>query len=155
MGKIDSRLKALGIVLPKPQEPKIAKILPFNLMGNLLIVSGQLPQWEGDVRFVGKVGREFSLDEGREAARLAALNVLAQTRAALGGDLDRVRRILKLGGFVNCTPEFREVAQVVNGASELMIDVFGDAGRHARTAIGAANMPLGVAVEIEAFIDVA
>ncbi|MEQ9177062.1 MAG: RidA family protein, partial [Alphaproteobacteria bacterium] len=125
MGKIDTRLTELGITLPQPQKAKIAKILGYAMTGNLLMISGQLPQWEGDIRFKGKVGQEFSLAEGQEAARLSALNVLGQAYKALDGDLDRVRRVVKVNGFVNCTPDFDEVAQVVNGASELIIDVFG------------------------------
>lgn len=153
--RIDTRLAELGISLPLPQQPRVARILPWTIAGELLFVSGQLPQWQGDVRYVGKLGVEFDLDQGREAARLSALNVLAQARAALDGDLDRIRRIVRLGGFVNCTADFTGVAQVVNGASELFLDVFGEAGAHARTAVGAANMPLGVAVEIEAIMQIA
>jgi len=149
-GGIAARLQALGIALPRPQAPQVARILPWCLAGELLFVSGQLPQWEGELRHVGKVGRDLDLDRARAAARLSALNVLAQARAALGGDLDRVRRFVKVGGYVNCTGDFLEVAQVVNAASELFIEVFGEPGTHARTAVGAANMPLGVAVEIEA-----
>ncbi|MCC7410855.1 MAG: RidA family protein [Gammaproteobacteria bacterium] len=153
--RIETRLAALGISLPLPQQPRVARILPWAIAGELLFVSGQLPQWQGDVRYVGKLGVEFDLDQGREAARLSALNVLAQARAALDGDLDRIRRIVRLGGFVNCTADFTGVAQVVNGASELFLDVFGEAGAHARTAVGAANMPMGVAVEIEAIMQIA
>lgn len=152
MGKIDRRLAELEIVLPAAQTPKVAKILPYAITGNLLLVSGQLPQWEGEVRFVGKVGKEFSIQDGQAAARLSALNVIAQAKKALG-DLDRIVRVVKLGAFVNCAPEIHEVAQVANGASELMIQVFGEIGHHGRTAVGAATMPLGVAVEIEAIFE--
>ncbi len=148
-GRIEQRLSTLGIELPEPQEPRVAKILGFRMANGLLLVSGQIPQWNGERRFIGKLGREFTTDEGREAARLSALNVLAVARRALDGDLDRVDMVMKLKGYVNATPDFTEIPQVVNGASELMIDVFGEAGRHARTAIGAAVMPFDVAIEIE------
>lgn len=154
-GRIEARLETLGVVLPCPQRPRVAKILPWCLSGDLLFVSGQLPQWEGELRYVGKVGRELDAEAGRAAARLSALNVLAQARAALEGDLDRVERFVKVGGFVNCDPGFTGVAEIVNAASELFLEVFGDAGAHARTAVGAANMPFGVAVEIDAVIRVA
>ncbi len=151
---VAARLARLDIVLPRPQAPRVARIRPWARTGNLLFVSGQLPQWEGDVRYVGKVGERYALAEGRAAARLSALNVLAQAAAALDGDLERVVQFVKVGGFVNCTAEFTEVAQVVNGASELFVDVFGERGAHARTAVGAANMPMGVAVEIEALVEI-
>ena len=154
-GRIDARLAELAITLPAPQAPRVAKIKGWSITGDLLYVSGMIPQWEGELPFVGKVGREFDVEQGRDAARLSALNVLAQAHAALEGDLDRVRQFVKVMGFVNCTPELTEVGAVVNGASELFIKVFGSAGEHARTAVGATTMPLGVAVEIEAVIEVA
>ena len=153
-GRIDARLEELGIILPQAQKPKVAKILPYTISGNLLFVSGQIPQWEGEVRYQGKVGKNLTLEEGREAARLSTLNILAHTRNALAGDLDRINRFLKVNGFVSVTEDFDEVAAVVNGASELLQEIFGDAGTHARIAIGAANMPIGVAVEIEAIIEI-
>jgi enamine deaminase RidA (YjgF/YER057c/UK114 family) len=148
-GRIDARLKQLGIELPEAHMAKVAKIEGFARLGNLLFISGQIPKWQGEMRFIGKVGREFSLAEGQAAARLSALNMLAQARLALDGDLDRIERIVKLNGFVNAMPDFTEIPQVVNGASELFIDVFGDAGRHARTAVGVAVMPFDVAIEVE------
>jgi len=151
--RIAARLAELGITLPAPQQPKVALILPWSISGNLLFVSGQLPQWEGEIRYAGKLGREFDLEQGREAARLSALNCLAQARHALEGKLDRIRRFIKLGGFVNCTEDFTQVAEVVNGASELIVDIWGEAGMHSRIAVGAANMPMGVAVEIEAICE--
>lgn len=149
-GQIDARLKELGIELPQPQQPKVAKILNTVISGGFLFVSGQITQWNGERRFVGKVGREFDLEEAQQAARLSALNVLAQARLALDGDLDRIARVVKLKGYVNAMPDFTAISAVVNGASELMIDVFGENGRHARTAIGAAVMPFDVAIEVEA-----
>lgn len=153
-GQIDQRLDELKIVIPQAWKPKIAKIKGSAIIGNILYVSGMLPQWEGDIRYIGKVGVEFSIEEGREAARLSALNVLAQARSALDGDLDRVKQIAKVSGFVNCAPEITEVAAVVNGASELFLEIFGERGAHARVAVGATTMPLGVAVEIEAIIEI-
>lgn len=153
-GRIEKKLTELNIQLPRAQKPNIAKILPYSFAGDLLFVSGQLPQWEGDVRYVGKLGVDLDLEKGREAARLSALNVLSQAKAALGGDLDRISRIVKVSGFVNCAPDFPGVAEVVNGASELFLHVFGGQGAHARVAVGATNMPLGVAVEIEAIIEI-
>lgn len=154
-GQIENRLRELGIRLPQPQAAKVAKILPAKRVGNLLFVSGQLPQWEGDIRFVGKLGKEFDLAKGQEAARLSALNVLAQAKKALDGDLDRVRQVVKVMGFVNAVPDFAPISEVVNGASDLFVQVFGEAGKHARTAIGAATMPFSVAIEVEAIFEIA
>jgi enamine deaminase RidA (YjgF/YER057c/UK114 family) len=149
-GRIEARLKELGIELPVPQEPRVAKILNTVIAGGFLFVSGQITQWNGERRFVGKVGREFDLAQGQAAARLSALNVLAQARKGLDGDLDRIERVVQLKGYVNCMPDFTEVSAVVNGASELMLEEFGDAGRHSRTALGVAVMPFDVAIEVEA-----
>jgi enamine deaminase RidA (YjgF/YER057c/UK114 family) len=149
-GNIDARLEELGIELPRPQQPRVAKILNAVIANGFLFVSGQITQWNGERKFLGKVGREFDLAQAQAAARLSALNVLAQARHALDGDLDRIERVVKLKGYINCTPDFTEISEVVNGASELMIEVFGEAGRHARTAIGVASMPFGVAIEVEA-----
>jgi enamine deaminase RidA (YjgF/YER057c/UK114 family) len=149
-GRIEARLKELGVELPVPQEPRVAKILNTVIANGFLFVSGQVTQWNGERRFVGKVGREFDLRQGQEAARLSALNVLAQAKKGLDGDLDRIERVIQLKGYVNCMPDFTDVSAVVNGASELMIDVFGDAGRHSRTALGVAVMPFDVAIEVEA-----
>ena len=149
-GNIDARLEELGIELPRPQQPRVAKILNAVIANGFLFVSGQITQWNGERKFLGKVGREFDLAQAQAAARLSALNVLAQARHALDGDLDRIERVVKLKGYINCTPDFTEISEVVNGASELMIEVFGEAGHHARTAIGAAVMPFDVAIEVEA-----
>ena len=151
---IKNRLAELGITLPKAQKPKVAKIKGWSIVGNTLYISGMIPQWEGDVRFIGKVGKDFSIEEGREAARLSALNVLAQAYEALDGNLDRIVQIAKVNGFVACSPEVTEVAAVVNGASELFLDIFGERGAHARVAVGVATMPIGVAVEIEAIMEI-
>ncbi len=149
-GRIDARLKELGIELPEARAPKVARIKGANIAGPFLYVSGQVPQWNGDLPFVGKVGRDFTVEQGAAAARLCALNVLAHARAALDGDLDRIVKVAKLKGYVNATEDLDMVGAVVNGASDLMVEVFGEAGQHARTVAGVTVMPLGVAIEVEA-----
>jgi enamine deaminase RidA (YjgF/YER057c/UK114 family) len=151
---VDTRLLELGIELPQPTRPKVAKILPTIIVDRLLFVSGMTPQWNGELRFIGKLGREFTLAEGQEAARLCTLNVLAQARDALEGDLSRISRVVNIKGYVNALPEFTAIPDVVNGASELLIDIFGDAGYHTRTAMGAAVMPFDVALEVEAIFEI-
>ena len=150
MGRIDTRLKELNIELPAAAIPKAAKIETVLIYRETLRVSGQLPMLDGDIKYVGHVGREQDIEGGQAAARLSALNVLAQAKHALDGDLDRIERVLNLRGFVSTIEGFAQVAQVVNGASELMHDVFGDAGKHTRTAVGVNSMPHNVTVEIEA-----
>lgn len=152
-GKVDERLAELKIELPDPATP-IANYIPAVRSGNLLFLSGQICQWNGERRFVGKLGAEISLEEGKEAARLCGLNLLAQAKRALGGDLDRVLRVVRLAGFVNAVPGFGDQPRVINGASDLMVDIFGEAGRHSRSAIGVGSLPGGVAVEIEAVLEV-
>ena len=147
-GQITTRLAELGIDLPEPSAPA-ANYVPYVVSGNLVFVSGQLPVWNGYFRFIGKVGGEISLEEGIEAARLCGINLIAQARDAAGGDLDRIKRVVKLGGFVNAGPDFTDHPKVINGASDLMADVFGEAGKHARFAVGAVSLPLGVAVEVD------
>ena len=150
MTKIEQRLSELGIVLPSVAVPKAAKIQTWMIYNGTLRVSGQLPSLDGSIQYIGHVGREQSLEAGQAAARLSALNVLAQAQYALDGDLDRIERVLNLRGFVATVEGFEQVAQVVNGASELMHDVFGECGKHTRTAVGVAAMPYNVTVEIEA-----
>jgi enamine deaminase RidA (YjgF/YER057c/UK114 family) len=152
-GTIEARLKELGIELPQPQAPW-ANYVPFTISGNLVFISGQICQWNGEHRFVGKLGAAIGMADGQAAARLCALNILAQLRVACGGDLDRVRRVLRLGGFVNCTPEFTDMPQVINGASDLMVEVFGDLGRHDRAAVGMSGLPGDLAVEVEATVEI-
>ncbi|MFV3073257.1 RidA family protein [Niveispirillum fermenti] len=153
-GRIDARLAELNIELPKAAVP-LAAYIPAVRTGNQLFISGQVPMWNGELRHVGKLGAGCSIEEGREAARLCALNIIAQARLALDGDLDRVVRVVKLVGFVNSTGDFNDQPKVINGASELMGEVFGDAGKHARSAVSAASLPFGVAVEVEAVLEVA
>ena len=152
-GKIEQRLAELKIELPNPAAP-VANYIPAVRAGSLLFLSGQICQWNGERRFVGKLGAEISLEQGKEAARLCGLNLLAQAKRALDGDLDRVLRVVRLGGFVNAVPGFADQPAVVNGASDLMVAVFGDAGRHARTAVGVGSLPGGVAVEVDAILEV-
>lgn len=148
-GRISSRLIELGIVLPSAPKP-VASYSPFVISGNSIIVSGQVPLDQGELRYRGKLGRDFDVAEGQAAARLCGLNILAQLDNALEGDLDRVTQIVRLGGFVNSAEDFSEQPQVINGASDLMLEVFGDNGRHARAAVGVNALPAGVAVEIDA-----
>ena len=152
-GRIDARLKELGLELPAPSTPG-ANYVPFVRAGMLVFLTGQLSQWNGERRFVGKLGREWTIDEGRQAARLCALNLIAHLKTAAGGDLDRVRRCVRLAGYVNSTPDFLAQSQVMNGASDVFLDVFGDAGRHARMAVGVAALPYDVAVEVEGVFEV-
>jgi len=152
-GRIEARLKELGIELPNASSPA-ANYVPFVRTGALLFLAGQVCQWNGERRFIGKLGRQFDVPQGQEAARLCGLNLIAQIRAALDGDLDRVVRVVRLGGFVNSADDFLEQPQVVNGASNLMVELFGDAGRHARTAVGVNVLPFDVAVEVEAIVEV-
>ena len=133
-GKIDARLKELGIELPAAAAPA-ANYVPFVQTGNLVFISGQGPMVGGKLEYQGRVGENLTLEDGVAAARLVGLNIIAQMKAACGGDLDRVVRVVKLGGFVNCTDDFTDQPKVVNGASDLMVEVFGDAGRHACFAV--------------------
>lgn len=152
-GRIDARLKELGITLPDAPAPA-ANYVPWARSGNLIFVAGQLPMEGGKPQFLGKLGREFQTDDGQKAARLCALNIVAQLRNALDGNLDRVRRIVRVGGFVATVPDFTDHPQVVNGASDTLVQIFGDAGKHARAAVGVASLPRGVAVEVEAVAEV-
>jgi len=152
--RVEDRLKALGIELPTPSKPG-ANYVPFVRAGNLIYLTGQLSQWNGERRFVGKLGRDFGVEEGQQAARLCALNLIAHLRTALDGDLDRVARCVRIAGFVNSTPDFLSQSQVVNGASDLFVQVFGEAGRHTRMAVGVAALPYDVAVEVEGLFEIA
>lgn len=147
-GRIDRRLAELAVELPQPSKPG-ANYVPFTRSGNLLFLTGQLSQWNGERRFIGKLGREFGIEEGRQAARLSALNLIAHLRQALEGDLDRMSRCLRLAGYVNALPSFTDHSKVIDGASDLFVDIFGERGRHARLAIGVAGLPYDVAVEVE------
>jgi enamine deaminase RidA (YjgF/YER057c/UK114 family) len=153
MGSIETRLKELGIELPEPSTPG-ANYVPFVHTGGLLFLTGQLSQWNGERRFIGQLGREFDVPEGQQAARLCALNLVAHLRAALEGDLDRVVRVVRVAGYVSSAPGFGGQSQVMNGASDLFVELFGQAGRHTRMAVGVSALPYGVAVEVEAVFEV-
>lgn len=153
MGRIAARLADLNIALPTPTTP-VANYVPYVIAGKLAFISGQVSIVNGAL-MKGRLGADVSLDDGIAAARACGVNLLAQLNHALGGDLDRVRRVVKLGGFVNCTPDFTDQPKVVNGASDLMVQVFGDAGRHARAAVGAPSLPMGAAVEIDGVFEIA
>ena len=153
-GTIDARLNELGIELPPASTPG-GNYVPFVQTGNLLFISGQVPMVDGKPAWIGHLGKDISIEEGAAAARVCALAILAQAKIALGGDLDRITQVVKLTGFVACTPNFKDPPKVVNGASDLFGEVFGDAGQHARAAVGMASLPSGVAVEVEAVFEVA
>ena len=152
-GEIEARLKALGLVLPEVKAT-VGSYVPYLHLGGQLFVSGQLPLKDGKIVVEGKLGADLDLSQGQEAARLCAINILAQAKAALGG-LDAVTRVVKVTGFVASTPDFKDQPQVINGASELFVEAFGDNGRHARAAVGMASLPLGAVVEVEAILEVA
>ena len=152
-GRIEARLKELGIVLPKPPAP-VASYVPYVVSGNLAFISGQISLRDGKLEYVGTVGKELSLEDGKEAAKLCALNCIAQVREACRGDLDRVKRCVKVTVFVNAVPGFDKHPEVANGASDFFVSVFGEAGRHARAAVGAGSLPRNVATEVEAVFEI-
>jgi len=153
-GEIDARLAELGIELPEAAAPA-ANYVPYVVSGNHVFVAGQITLHNGELKYQGKLGQDFSVDEGYQAARLCALNIIAQVKAACGGDLDRVQRIVRLGGFVNADGDFHDHPKVINGASDLMVEVFGDKGKHARAAVGCPALPLNVATEVDAIVEIA
>lgn len=150
---VEQRLAALGYVLPEPPTPA-ANYVPWVITGDLVHIAGQVPMRDGGFRWVGRLGAEYDADQGQVAAHEVALNLLSQVRAACGGDLDRVVRVVKLNGFVASTHDFWLQPRVIDAASRLMIQAFGDAGRHARSAVGVAALPFGVAVEIDGLFQI-
>lgn len=155
MSKIEERLAALGVSLPAPAAP-VANYVPFVISGSLLFISGQLPlgaDGKLDPAHIGKVGAKVSSEAGQAAARLCVTNILAQAKAALD-DLDKIARCVRLGGFINTAPGFSAIAPVMNGASDFLVEVLGDRGRHARSTVGVAELPLDSAVEIEALFEI-
>ena len=153
MSKVEERLKAIGIALPQPVAP-VANYVPYVRSGNLVTISGQISIAEnGGIK--GVVGVDVDLETAQAAARLCGINLLAQMKAACDGDLDRVVRVVKLGGFVQAGPDFIDIPKVINGCSDLMVEALGDAGRHARSAVGVYKLPLGFAVEVDAVVEIA
>lgn len=146
--KIDARLAELGITIPT-QAQAAGNYVGFVVVNDLVFLAGQVPVENGARKFIGKVGRDVTVEQAQQAARIAATNVLAHLKAACGGDLDRVLRCVRLTGYVNAADDFLEHPKVINGASDLMVEIFGEAGKHARSAVGAGSLPSGVAVEVE------
>lgn len=152
MSRIAARLEELKITLPTPSAP-VANYVPYTIAGNLVFISGQVSNSpNGLIR--GRLGADMTIEEGAKAAHACGVNLLAQLNAATGGDLDRLKRVVKLVGFVNCAPEFVDQPKVINGASDLMVSVFGDKGRHARAAVGAPSLPMGAAVEVDGVFEI-
>ncbi|HTR15883.1 MAG TPA: RidA family protein [Acetobacteraceae bacterium] len=151
--RIESRLATLGIILPEPATP-LANYVPYVVTGSLVVVSGQLPLINGKLGWTGKVGAAVPVEEARAAARQCLINVLAQLRAACGGDLEHVVRVVRLGGFIAAGPDFIQHAQVMNGASDLAVEVFGEAGRHARSTVGVPSLPADAPVEVEGLFEI-
>lgn len=151
-GKFDNKLEALGITLPNSPAPA-ANYVPFVHVGDLVYISGQISV-DASGLILGKLGDGFSVEDAYKAARACGVNLIAQLKSACDGDLDRLVRVVKLNGFVNATPDFTEHPKVVNGTSDLMVEVFGEQGRHARAAVGTSSLPLGVAVEVEGIFQI-
>jgi len=147
----EAKLAEMGITLPSPAAPA-ANYVPFTMSGNLLVISGQIPMGQSGPEFIAKLGDTADLETGQAAAKLCAINILAQAKAALG-DLGRIKQVLKIQGFVNATADYTDHPKVVNGASDFLVEVLGDAGKHARAAVGMGSLPLGVAVEVDAMIE--
>ena len=151
---LNEKLQELGFELPQAAAPA-ANYVPYVVSGGHIYVSGQIPFLNGEKMHMGRLGEDLSVEDGVRAAQACALNILGQANAAIGGDWSKIKRLVKLGGFVNCTPDFYDHPKVVNGASDLFVAVMGDAGKHARFAVGAPSLPLGVAVEIDAIFELA
>lgn len=151
-GQIEARLKELGIELPEAASPA-ANYIPYVVTGKMVFISGQITLLDGKIIHQGRIGDDLTVDDGYQAARLCGLNLLAQLKAAAGGDLDNVSRVVKLGGFVNSIPTFTDQPEVINGASDLMVEVFGDSGKHARFAVSAGALPRNVSVEVDGIFE--
>ena len=151
--KVDARLEELGITIPDALAPA-ANYVPYTVSGNLVFVSGQVPFVDGKLTATGRIGESATPEDGYAQARICAINLIAQVKAACGGDLDRVTRVVKLGGFVASADDFNGQPGVINGASDLMVEVFGDAGRHARFAVGTNALPLGCVVEVDGIFEI-
>jgi enamine deaminase RidA (YjgF/YER057c/UK114 family) len=153
MTRIETKLQQLNLTLPTAA-PAAANYVPFVVVGNMVFVAGQIPFLNGVRAHIGRLGENMGIDDGQKAAQACALNILSQTLAAVDGNEGRIVRCIKLGGFVNCTSDFDQMPAIVNGASDLIVHVLGDAGKHARFAVGAPNLPFGVAVEIDAVFEI-
>ena len=152
-GKIERRLDEMGIVLPEPAAPA-ANYVPFVISGPLVFIAGQIPFWNGEILHIGKVGAEISVEEAKQAARVCGLNLIAQLKSACSGDLDRVIQCVKIGVFVNCVDGFKQQPEIANGVSDLMVELFGEAGRHARFAVGTNALPRNCATESDAVFEI-
>lgn len=153
-GVIEAKLAELGIAVPQVAAP-LANYIGYNIVGNLVVVSGQIPLVDGKIAVTGKVGGSVTIEQGQHAARICFVNLLAQLKAATGGDLDRVKRVVRLGGFIAAGPDFTQHALVMNGASDMAVAVFGEKGKHARTTIGVPALPGDAAVEVEGMFELA
>lgn len=150
---IEKRIEAMGLTLP-PSVMPAANYVPYVISGNQVVISGQLPMQDGKPQAIGKVGREFSIEQGQQTAKICGVNILSHLKAALCGDLSKVKRLVRLGVFVNSTEDFTDQPKVANGVSDMMVEIFGDAGKHARAAVGVSQLPLGVSVEVEATFEI-
>jgi enamine deaminase RidA (YjgF/YER057c/UK114 family) len=153
MSTITKKLTDMCIILPQVSLPA-ANYVPTMASGSTLFVSGQLPMLDGKPQFIGKVGREFTIEQGQECAKLCGINILAHVQLALGGDLSRIVKLIRMGIFVNAPDDFTDHPKVANGVSDLMVNLFGDAGKHARFAVGVSGLPFGVAVEVDATFEI-
>ena len=153
-GTIDAKLAELGITVPAAPAP-VANYIGYNIVGPMVVVSGQIPLVDGKIAVTGKVGATVSIEQAQHAARICFTNLLAQLKAATGGDLDRIKRVVRLGGFIAAGPDFTQHALVMNGASDMAVAVFGERGRHARTTIGVPSLPGDAAVEVEGMFEIA
>ncbi len=152
-GSVEEKLKAMNIVLPESVMPA-ANYVPYTISGNLVFISGQLPMKDGKPQDIGKVGKEFTVEQAQQTARQCGINILSHLKAACGGNLDRVKRCVRLGVFVNSTDAFMDQPKVANGVSDMMVEIFGDAGKHSRFAVGVSQLPFGVAVEVDGTFEI-
>jgi enamine deaminase RidA (YjgF/YER057c/UK114 family) len=152
-GRILTRLNELGIELPEASLPA-ANYVPYLISKDLIFISGQITIWNGELRYIGKIGDDLSIKDGIVAARLCGLNLIAQARHAVGGNLDKIKQVLKISGYVNASTNFKEHPTVINGASDLMLEVFGKQGLHTRIAVGVSSLPLGVSVEVGGIFEI-
>lgn len=150
---IDKKLESMHIALP-PSVMPAANYVPYVISGNQVFVSGTLPMKDGKPQDIGKLGKDFTIEQGQQTARLCGINILAHLKAACGGNLDRVKRIVRLGVFVNSAAGFTDQPKVANGVSDMMVEIFGDAGKHSRFAVGVSELPFGVAVEVDATVEI-